>query len=362
MYIVIITYSDELSTRRAGLHRSRDTSMLEHMSNTERFRALRVRETADGFTRKVEECSADELPPGDVTIAVRYSSLNYKDALSATGNRGVTRTYPHTPGIDAAGVVVSDKSGSLAEGTEVLVHGHDLGANTWGGFSERIRVPLDWVMPLPEGLSLRRAAAYGTAGFTAAQSVLELEEQGLGPESGEVLVTGAGGGVGSVAAAILARLGYSVVVVTGKSEAANRLRGFGAQQVMSREEAVEQSGRPLLKGRWAGVVDTVGGEILSTAVRSTKYGGSVTACGNAASGDLAMTVYPFILRAVRLIGIDSAHVSGERRRTVWERLAGRWSVSEELDTMTGETDLDHLDEWIPEILSARVDGRMIVNI
>ena len=345
-----------------GWHALLDASIINLMSNGERFRALRVRETAGEFVRAVEECSAEDLPPGDVTIAVRYSSLNYKDALSAFGNRGVTREYPHTPGIDAAGVVVSDTSGSLSEGTEVLVHGHDLGANTWGGFSELIRVPRDWVMPLPAGLSLRRAAAYGTAGFTAAQSVLELEEQGIGPESGEVLVTGASGGVGSIAVAVLGRLGYSVVGVSGKTGAGQRLRRFGAAQVIGREEAVEQSGRPLLKGRWAGVVDTVGGEILSTAIRSTKYRGCVTACGNAASGELPMTVYPFILRAVKLVGIDSAHVPEDRRRAVWQRLAEPWAVTEALDTMTSETDLDHLDYWITVILSGGIDGRILVHL
>lgn len=330
--------------------------------DTNTFRALRVREESGAFVRRVEDCRLNELPAGEVVVRVQYSSLNYKDALSATGNRGVTRNYPHTPGIDAAGVVEQDDSGALEPGTEVLVHAHDLGANTWGGFSERIRVPADWVMSLPDGLSLRDAAAYGTAGFTAAQSILELAENDVSTDAGQVLVTGASGGVGSIATAILAKLGYSVVAVSGKQEAADRLRGFGAAEVISREEAVDESSRPLLKSRWAGVVDTVGGPILATAVRATAHRGVVTACGNAASGDLPITVYPFILRGVRLVGIDSAWMAEDRRRAIWKRLAGPWSVPEALESMLSETDLAGTEEWIDRILEGGVQGRVLVRI
>lgn len=330
--------------------------------DTTTFRALRVHEEQGDFVRRIEDCSINDLPPGEVTVRVRYSGLNYKDALSATGNRGVTRHYPHTPGIDAAGTVETDGRGELEAGTEVLVHAHDLGANTWGAWGELIRVPGEWVIPLPQGLSLRHAAGYGTAGFTAAQSVLELEENGVTPDAGEVLVTGASGGVGGVATAILGRLGYSVSAVTGTPAAAERLRQFGAAHILSREEASDESSRPLLKGRWAGVVDTVGGAILASAVRAARHGGVVTACGNAASGDLPLTVYPFILRGARLIGIDSAWMPTDRRRAIWHRLAGAWAVGEALDAMLVETDLDGLEEWIDRILAGRLQGRVLLRL
>ncbi len=330
--------------------------------NAKTFRALRVREEDGTFVRRVEDCRVDELPAGEVLIQVRYSSLNYKDALSASGNRGVTRNYPHTPGIDAVGVVEHDETGALEPGTEVVAHAHDLGANTWGGFSERIRVPADWVLPLPEGLTMREAAGYGTAGFTAAQSILELAENDVSTDAGRVLVTGASGGVGSIATAILAKLGYSVTAVSGKQDAADRLRSFGAVEVVSREEAVDESSRPLLKSRWAGVVDTVGGPILATAVRATAHAGVVTACGNAASGDLPLTVYPFILRGVRLVGIDSAWMAEDRRRAIWKRLAGPWSVHGALESMLSETDLAGTEEWIARILEGGVQGRVVVRV
>mgnify|MGYP006271687569 CR=1 FL=1 len=331
------------------------------MENTE-FRALRVREENGEFVRRIERCSVDELPAGEVLIRVQYSGLNYKDALSATGNRGVTKQYPHTPGIDAAGVVESDESDTFSPGAEVVVHAHDLGANRWGAYGELIRVPVDWVMPLPAGMPLRHAAGHGTAGFTAAHSVLELEENGVRPESGPVLVTGASGGVGSIAVAILGKLGYTVSAVTGKADAADRLRRFGAAEILSREDAGEESGRPLLKSRWAGAVDTVGGTILSTAIRSCKHEGVVTACGNAASAELPITVFPFILRGVRLVGVDSAWMDETRRRAIWERLGGAWSVEEALDELLVETDLDGLEDWIPVILSGGVQGRVLVRI
>jgi putative YhdH/YhfP family quinone oxidoreductase len=326
------------------------------------FRALRVHEENETFVRRIEECSLDDLPAGDVVVRVLWSALNYKDALSASGNRGVTRNYPHTPGIDAAGVVEEDATGGLSPGTEVLVHAHDLGANHWGGYSELIRVPADWVIPLPEGVSLRHAAGYGTAGFTAAQSVLELEENGVSPDGGEILVTGASGGVGGIATAILAALGYRVVAVTGKPDAADRLTRFGASSIISREEASDESSRPLLKSRWAGAIDTVGGPILGAAIRATRHAGVVTACGNAASGDLPLTVYPFILRGVRLVGIDSAWIPEPRRRAIWERLAGPWAVPEALDAMLSETDLSGLDGWIDRILAGGVAGRVLVRV
>ena len=247
------------------------------------------------FERNIKERTMDDLPEGEVVVRVHYSSLNYKDALSATGNPGVTRNFPHSPGVDASGIVEDSSDDRFTPGQEVIVHGYDLGCNTSGGYSQYIRVPADWIVPLPEGLSLRDSMIFGTAGYTAAYSVLRLEEFGITPEKGEVLVTGSTGGVGSVAVAILAKSGYDVVASTGKTDQAQFLIDLGAKEVISREDAADDSGRPLLKGRWAGVVDTVGGEILATAIKSTNPRGVVTCCGNVASADLPINVYPFIL-------------------------------------------------------------------
>ena len=233
------------------------------------FRALVVEETdKNKFSRTIKERLIDELPEGDVLIRVQYSSLNYKDALSATGNRGVTKNYPHTPGVDASGVVEESSAGNLNPGDKVIVTGFDLGANTSGGYGEYIRVPAEWVVPLPERLTLRESMVFGTAGFTAALSVFKMEQFGVRPDMGEVLVTGATGGVGSVAAGILASAGYHVVASTGKAGEKQFLLDLGVKEVISREDAMDESGRPMLKARWAGVVDTVGGEILATAIKS----------------------------------------------------------------------------------------------
>ncbi|NTV47670.1 MAG: YhdH/YhfP family quinone oxidoreductase, partial [Chlorobiales bacterium] len=289
------------------------------------FKAMVVTELPDNkFVRQISERSVDDLPQGDVLIKVNYSSLNYKDALSATGNKGVTRKYPHTPGIDAAGVVEESASKAFSLGDEVVVTGYDLGMNTSGGFGQYIRVPAGWVVPRPDGLSLRECMAYGTAGFTAAQCVKKLVDSGLTPDQGEVLVTGSTGGVGSVAVGILAKLGFTVVAVTGKEDQKPFLQYLGATSIMSRAEASDESGRPLLKARWAGVVDTVGGNILSTAIKSTQQHGTITCCGNAASPDLPLTVFPFILRGVALLGVDSANCPMPARLKIWEKLATDW--------------------------------------
>ncbi len=272
------------------------------------FRAMVVSESPDKtFSRNIAERSIDDLPPGDVLIRVHYSSLNYKDALSAHGNRGVTKNYPHTPGVDAAGVIEESSKSDFSPGDEVIVTGYDLGMNTSGGYGEYIRVPADWVVKRPDNLSLREAMIYGTAGFTASLSVYKLIGNGVTADQGDVLVTGAPGGVGSVALSILVKSGYQVVAVNGVVDAKDYLLELGAKEVISPEESVDTSGRPLLKGRWAGAIDTVGGEILATAIKSVQYGGTVTSCGNAASPDLPLSVYPFILRGVSLLGIDSVN-------------------------------------------------------
>ncbi|MBW2392573.1 MAG: YhdH/YhfP family quinone oxidoreductase, partial [Deltaproteobacteria bacterium] len=270
------------------------------------FKAMVVQETADGtYARRIAEKSLDDLPAGEVLVRVHYSSLNYKDGLSATGHRGVTKNYPHTPGVDAAGVVEVSLSEAFQPGDEVIVTSYDLGMNTSGGLGQYIREPAGWVVPLPENLSPRESMAYGSAGLTAGFCILKLQEHGITPERGEILVTGATGGVGSFAVAMLAKIGYQVVAVTGKMDEKQFLIDLGAKEVISRDEATDTSGKPLLKGRWAGVVDAVGGEILATAIRSTKLHGAVTCCGNVASPDLPINVYPFILRGISLVGIDS---------------------------------------------------------
>jgi len=326
------------------------------------FKALVVEEIGENeFSRTIKERSLDELPEGDVMIKVSYSSLNYKDALSASGNRGVTKNYPHTPGIDASGVVEESGSSGFKPGDEVLVTGYDLGANTSGGYGEYIRVPAGWVIKLPSGLSLRESMVYGTAGFTAALSVYKMEERGVNPGMGEVLVTGATGGVGSVAAAILAKSGYEVVASTGKADKAQFLRDLGVKDVISREDAKDESGRPLLKSRWAGVVDTVGGDILATAIKSAKLYGVVTCCGNVASADLPINVYPFILRGVSLVGIDSAYCPMEERQKVWSKIAGDWKL-EVLDKLSTDITLDELESHIEKILGGKETGRVVVGI
>ncbi|MGB3364439.1 MAG: YhdH/YhfP family quinone oxidoreductase [Thermodesulfobacteriota bacterium] len=330
--------------------------------STQTYRAYVVDETAENlFERSIKDRSINDLPEGDVLIKVHYSSLNYKDALSATGNRGVTRKFPHTPGVDAAGVVEESSDSRFTPGQEVIVHGYDLGCNTWGGFGEYIRVPADWVVSLPKGLSTRESMIYGTAGYTAAYSVLKLEQYGIRPEMGEVLVTGATGGVGSVAVAVLAKIGYQVVASTGKTDQEQFLLNLGAKEVISREDSQDQSGKPLLRSRWAGVVDTVGGEILATAIKTTNPHGVVTCCGNVASADLPINVYPFILRGVSLVGIDSQDSVMELRQEIWNRISTDWKV-DQLETLTTEITLEDLDSNIELILEGKQKGRVLVNL
>jgi alcohol dehydrogenase len=332
------------------------------MDGQQTFRALWVEETAPGqFTRRVIERRVADLPAGDVLVRVRYSSLNYKDALSATGNKGVTRSYPHTPGIDAAGVVVDSQNHRFKPGDEVIAVTGELGVNTPGGYGQVIRVPGDWLIALPKGLTLRQSMVYGTAGFTAAMCVDRLQKSGLTPHTGEILVTGATGGVGAIAIGILAKEHFSVVAATGKPESAGLLRSLGAKEVIDRASVNEASGRPLLHSRWAGVVETLGGGFLSTAIRSTQPGGVVTACGNAASGDLTLTVYPFILRGVSLIGIDALLPEHEERIRLWDKLAAAWKL-DALDTLAKDVTLDGLEAEILQSMSGGRTGRVVVDL
>ena len=326
------------------------------------YNALVVQEIgSDAYSREVHSRSIRDLPDGDLLIRVHYSSLNYKDALSASGNRGVTRHYPHVPGIDAAGVVEESSSHDFRPGDQVIATGFDLGMNTSGGYGQYIRIPAEWALHCPQSLSLRQSMIYGTAGFTAAQSVEKLVNHPVLPEQGKILISGATGGVGSIAVSIMAKLGYSITAVSGKPEAEGFLTKLGANEIISREQAADYSGKPLLKEKWAGVIDTVGGEILATAIKSTGYGGAVTCCGNVSSPELPLTVYPFILRGVSLLGIDSAKCPLHNRQRIWQKLAGEWKI-ENLDSLATECTLHELPAIIEKMLQGRQTGRVIVNL
>ncbi len=324
-----------------------------------KFKALQVSEVENEFKREIIEKEIEDLPEGNLIIKIKYSSLNYKDALSAAGNKGVTREYPHTPGIDAAGTVVEDRSGTYKKGDKVIVTGYDLGMNTAGGFEEYIRIPAEWAVKLPENLTLRESMIYGTAGFTAALSVYRLLAAEI--EEGDILVTGASGGVGSFACAILAEGGYDVTAATGKTEAEAYFNNLGVKNIIDRREVDDDSGKMLLKEKWSGVIDTVGGNLLSTAVKSTKYDGAVTCCGNVASAKLDLNVYPFILRGISLIGIDSVQCQRKLREEVWQKIASDWKL-DQLDEFTTEVRLEDLDRQIENMLAGNSKGRVIVKL
>lgn len=324
------------------------------------FNALVVEEQAENqFSRAIKQRSISDLPKGDLLVRVHYSSLNYKDALSAAGNKGVTKNYPHTPGIDAAGEVVQSETEKFKPGDHVIVTSYDLGMNTSGGFGEYIRVPSTWALKLPEGISLKESMIYGTAGFTAGMSVYQMFKR-IVPEQGEVLVTGATGGLGSLAIAILARLGYKVVAATGKSDAHDFLKALGAGAVITRDELLAGKERPILKPRWAAVIDTVGGDLLANAIKATHLQGIVACCGNAASPALNINVFPFILRGVSLVGIDSQNCLMPHREEIWKLLASDWKP----DFNTGifqEVGLDEINEKIDLMLKGKIKGRIILN-
>ena len=327
---------------------------------SETFTAYRVDREGDETTRSLQERNVSDLPEGEVTVKVGYSSLNYKDALSATGNPGVTKTYPHTPGIDAAGTVVHSKDPNISEGDEVIVTSYDLGMETDGGFGGIIRVPADWVVPLPQGLSLRESMVLGTAGLTAALCLDRLLHQGLTKADGPVVVTGATGGVGSVAVALLSKLGFETVASTGTEEAHDFLRSLGASDVIDRHELSETQKRPMFKSRWGGGIDTVGGSTLTNVIKSLRWGASVAACGLVAGPQLDLTVFPFILRGVSLVGVDSAACPMPKRRAMWEKLAGEWKV--DLDAATTEITLSELDSAVDAILQGKTQGRTLVKL
>ena len=315
----------------------------------------------DKVEASLEKKTKADLPAGEVLIRVAYSSLNYKDGLGATGHPGVAKQFPHVPGVDAGGTVVESRAAEFSQGQAVLVTGYEMGAGQWGGWSEYVRVPAAWVVPLPSGLSLRESMIYGTAGFTAALSVDALETHGITPERGEVLVSGATGGVGIVAVKLLALLGYRVVAVSGKTEKHAWLKQHGATDVIGREDADDSTSRPLLSARWAGAVDTVGGSMLATTIRSSQIGGCVTACGLVGGADLPLTVYPFILRGVTLSGIDSAWCPRARRIAIWNKLGGAWKLPD-LEELATSVTLGSVGEAVQRILEGKVAGRTLVEV
>ncbi len=325
------------------------------------FRAFVVEQQGDAVTRGVRELAATDLPPGEVEIRVAWSGVNYKDALATIAHGKVARVSPLIPGIDLAGEVVASDDPAFPAGSAVLAHGYELGVSRHGGFAEYQRVPAEWVVPLPAGLSPRLAMALGTAGFTAALSVIRLEERGLRPTGGPVLVTGASGGLGTTAVGILAARGYEVWAASGKPEETDRLRAIGASAILGREDVSAESPRPLETERWAGAVDCVGGATLPYILRTLKRNGTVAASGNTGGAAFSTTVFPFILRAVTLVGVDSATVPIRERRDVWNRLAADLRPNG-LGESLAEVTLDGLPEALDGILAGRARGRWIVRV
>lgn len=323
------------------------------------FSAFVVREVDGSYEGNIETKHVDDLPEGDILIRVTHSCVNYKDALSMSGNRGVTKSYPHTPGVDAAGFIEQTTDERFHIGQAVVVNGFDFGMNTSGGFQEYIRVPADWVTLLPESIRPLEAMQYGTAGLTAAQSVDELLRI-VSKDAGPILVTGATGGVGTIAISLLIRLGYTVHAVTGKRVEQERLLKKGVAEVLDRTTFLEETDRPLKKGLYAGVIDTVGGPLLASVIRFVQYGGVVTTCGNVGGAEMTLTVYPFILRGVRLIGIDAVQTPIAYREELWQRLASDWQVdlASEVDIKT----LNDLPEITEALLTSRHRGRTVIEI
>jgi len=325
------------------------------------FKAFWVTEESSGsFRHQIIERNTDDLQQNGVLIKVTYSSLNYKDALSATGNKGVTRNYPHTPGIDAAGIVEHSTNDLYIPGDKVLVTGYDLGMNTMGGFGEYINVPAEWIVPLPETLNLKESMLLGTAGFTAALSVHHLIHSGQKPEDGPILVTGATGGVGSLSIAIAAKLGFEITASTGKMEEKSYLVSLGAKTIIDRSEVDDQTGRMLLKPKWAGSIDSVGGNTLATILKSIKPHGSVACCGNVASPILNTTVFPFILNGINLLGINSATTPMTLRRLIWGKLANEWKPDFQ-QIETNKIGLSELHDKITTILKGDIKGRVVID-
>jgi acrylyl-CoA reductase (NADPH) len=334
----------------------------EHPVTPASFACFLVEKDASGVVRRgVVERTLADLPPGEVLVRVHFSSLNYKDALAAQAHPGVVRKLPHVPGIDAAGVVVESATPRFQKDQEVVITGYDLGAGQWGGWAEYVRVRADWVVPLPIGLSLAESMILGTAGFTAAQCVHAIQLNGVTPADGEIVVTGSTGGVGCLAVRLLAKLGYQIVAVTGKREHERQLKSWGVARVIGREDVVKDKAKPLLGARWAGAVDTVGGDTLTTILRETKEYGVVSACGLVGGTELPLTVYPFILRGVTLAGIGSATLPYDRRLEIWRKLSDLWRL-DDLAPMATMIDLSQIEASVQKILAGQIVGRTVVDL
>ena len=324
------------------------------------FKALVIEKDDAGYRAGVKDVDDSELPPGEVTVRVEYSTVNYKDGLAITGKGPVVRKFPLHAGIDFAGVVEASDDARFKPGERVLLNGWGVGESHSGGLAQKARVKADWLVPLPAGLTTKQAMAIGTAGYTAMLSVMALERHGVRPESGDILVTGASGGVGSVAIAVLAKLGYRVVASTGRPQEAAYLRGLGAADIIARDE-LSAPGKPLAKERWAGVVDSVGSHTLANACAGTRYGGAVAACGLAQGMDFPASVAPFILRGITLYGIDSVNAPQAVRRSAWQRLARDLDLAK-LEAITHEITLAGALQAAVDILAGRIRGRVVVNV
>ncbi len=327
------------------------------------FKALLITENPDGtFKRAITSRNISDLPSNDVLIKVHYSALNYKDALSSDGHKGITRHYPHTPGVDASGEVASDKSGVFNIGDRVIVTGYDLGMNTSGGMAEYISVPANWCVPLPKGLTLKDAMIYGTHGITAAICVRELMGVGITPGKGKILVTGATGGVGSFSVGVLSKLGYDVVASTGKIETHSEyLKSLGADEILTREDVIDGSSRPLLSARWTGAIDNVGGKTLSSIIAATGSGGAACVVGLVEGDRIETSVYPFLLRGIKLIGIDSAERPIELKKELWEHLLSEWKP-DCFENMSRIVSLDNIIPEIEKMLGGGEGGKVVVDI
>ena len=325
------------------------------------FNALIVEKTEDGTHAEVRSVSYDDLPAGDVTVSVDYSTVNYKDGLCIGPGGGLVRTYPHVPGIDFSGTVETSDDPRYDVGDAVILTGWRVGEARWGGYAQKARVKADYLVPLPNGLTTRQAMAVGTAGFTSMLAIMALEDHGLKPGQGPVLVTGAAGGVGSVATAILANLGYEVAAVTGRPETGNYLKELGAVTIVDRSELNEITKRPLEAEAWSGCVDAVGGSMLARVLGQIKYGGSVAAVGLAGGSSLPTTVIPFLLRGVNLLGIDSVMQPYEKRKRAWDRIATDLPLAK-LEAMASSATLSDLPALGRDILNGNVKGRVVVNV
>lgn len=328
----------------------------------ERFKALVLDQVGDDFSAGFRDVAVDDLPEGDVTVAIEYSTINYKDGLVINGNVGrLVREFPHIPGIDFSGTVEASDSDAFRPGDKVVLTGWRVGEVHWGGLGQKARVKADWLVPLPAGLSTKQAMAVGTAGFTSMLCVDALEQHGLSPDKGEVLVTGGAGGVGSVAIAILGKRGYTVVTSTGRRAEEDFLTALGAAEVIDRTDLSEAEIRPLERERWAGCVDTVAGKTLSTVLAQMKYGGSVAACGLAGGNLLETTVLPFLLRGVNILGIDSVMQPADNRARIWQRIADDLPL-DKLDALTRTVPLGEVPALAKSILKGQVRGRTVVDV